>query len=77
MTDNGIGIKPDYQERIFRMFERLHTRAEYDGSGVGLAVCRRIAERHGGFIVATSTLGQGTTFSVSLPTTHADAELAP
>jgi len=77
VTDNGIGIKSDHLDRIFRVFERLHSRGEYEGSGVGLAVCRRIVERHGGSIVATSTLGQGTTFSVTLPATHEDAEYAP
>ena len=71
VADNGIGFNPEYTERIFKMFERLHGRARYDGSGIGLAICRRIAERHGGTITATSSPGQGATFTVTLPLTHA------
>lgn len=77
VADNGIGIKDEHREKIFRMFERLHNRAEYDGSGIGLAICRRIVERHGGSIAVTGTTGGGTTFSVTLPVTHADVEYAP
>lgn len=73
VSDNGIGFKEEHGDKIFRMFERLHSRAQYDGSGMGLAICRKIAERHGGTIVATSIIGQGTTFSVTLPTTHVEA----
>ncbi len=71
VADNGIGFNPEYTERIFKMFERLHGRSRYDGSGIGLAICRRIAERHGGTITATSSPGQGATFTVTLPLTHA------
>jgi signal transduction histidine kinase len=71
VTDNGIGFNQDYAEKIFRMFERLHNRAQYDGSGIGLAICRKIVERHGGTIAATSTAGQGATFAVTLPVTQA------
>lgn len=67
VTDNGIGFETQYLDRIFKPFQRLHSREEYEGSGMGLAICRRIAERHGGTITATSTLGQGTTFIVILP----------
>jgi signal transduction histidine kinase len=71
VTDNGIGFNEKYASKIFRMFVRLHGRAEYEGSGIGLAICRKIVERHGGTIVATSTAGQGATFTVTLPVTQA------
>lgn len=67
VEDNGIGFDEKYLDRIFTVFQRLHGRTEYEGSGVGLAVCRKIAERHGGSITAKSTPGQGTTFIVTLP----------
>jgi signal transduction histidine kinase len=77
VADNGIGFKETQGEQIFRMFERLHTRTQYEGSGIGLAICRRIVERHGGTIAATSRTGQGTTFAVTLPATQAHAESWP
>jgi signal transduction histidine kinase len=64
-TDNGIGFAPEYAERIFSMFERLHSRSEYEGSGIGLAICRKIAERHGGTVTAEGRPGEGATFHVS------------
>jgi light-regulated signal transduction histidine kinase (bacteriophytochrome) len=67
VTDNGIGFEEKYLDRIFTIFQRLHGKQEYEGTGVGLAVCRRIAERHGGSITATSNPGKGTTFLVTLP----------
>lgn len=67
VTDNGIGFDEKYADRIFTMFERLHGRGKYEGTGIGLAICRRIAERHGGTIIAHSTPGQGSTFVVTLP----------
>lgn len=70
VTDNGIGFNEEYAEKIFKMFTRLHGRAQYDGSGIGLAICRKIVERHGGNIAATSTAGQGATFTVTLPVTQ-------
>ena len=73
VADNGIGFNDQYAEKIFKMFERLHGRMDYDGSGIGLAICRKIVERHRGTIAATSTVGQGATFSVTLPVTHAHA----
>jgi signal transduction histidine kinase len=66
-ADNGIGFEPNHAERIFGPFQRLHGRSEYPGAGLGLALCRRIAERHGGSIVARSTLGAGATFVVRIP----------
>ena len=70
VSDNGIGFDEQYLDRIFQPFQRLHSRAEYDGSGIGLAICRKIAERHGGSITAHSNPGEGATFVVTLPTTH-------
>ncbi|MBI3504401.1 MAG: PAS domain-containing protein [Proteobacteria bacterium] len=71
VQDNGIGFNEEHKEKIFRMFERLHGRSEYEGSGIGLSICRKIAERHGGTIAATSSAGQGATFTVALPVMHA------
>lgn len=71
VADNGIGFDEEHGDKIFRMFERLHNRKEYEGSGIGLAICRKIVERHGGTIAATSTAGQGATFTVTLPVTQA------
>ncbi|QCS45042.1 PAS domain S-box protein [Natrinema versiforme] len=67
VSDNGIGIDPDDQDRIFEIFQRLHSREEHDGTGIGLALCKRIVERHGGEIWIDSEPDDGTTFSVSLP----------
>ena len=68
VEDNGIGFDEKYLDRIFNVFQRLHTRSEYEGTGMGLAICRKIAERHGGSITAESTPGRGAKFIVTLPT---------
>jgi signal transduction histidine kinase len=67
IADNGIGFDEKYLDRIFNVFQRLHGRAEYEGTGIGLAVCRKIVERHGGTITAQSREGEGSTFVVVLP----------
>ncbi len=67
VEDNGIGFDETYLERMFEPFQRLHGRAEYEGTGIGLALCRRIVERHGGTITARSTPGEGAAFVVTLP----------
>lgn len=71
VTDNGIGFDERHAGRIFRMFVRLHGRNQFAGSGIGLAICRKIVERHDGTIVATSSAGEGATFTVTLPVTQA------
>ena len=73
IQDNGIGFDEKYRERIFQVFQRLHGRDEYEGSGIGLAICRKIVEQHGGTIDARSQVGEGTTFILTLPLSYKDA----
>jgi signal transduction histidine kinase len=67
VTDNGIGFEEKYLDRIFTVFQRLHSKTEFEGTGIGLAICRKIVNRHGGTITARSSPGEGTTFVVTLP----------
>ncbi len=68
VIDNGIGFEEEYRERIFQVFQRLHPRGQYEGTGIGLAIVRKIVERHGGTVTATCLPGSGATFAVTLPT---------
>jgi PAS domain S-box-containing protein len=70
VTDNGIGIAPEFHAKVFQFFRRLHTREEYEGTGAGLAICEKIVRAHGGTIRVESALGQGSTFFLMLPKTR-------
>ncbi len=66
-SDNGIGFDPKYKERIFEIFERLHSKDEYPGTGIGLAICKRIVENHKGLITATGEVDKGAQFDIYIP----------
>ena len=67
MADNGVGFDPQFQDKLFGMFQRLHSASEFEGTGIGLALTRKIVERHGGSIWATGAKDQGCTISFTLP----------
>ncbi len=67
VQDNGIGFEDKYKDRVFQPFERLHGRSDYEGSGMGLAICKKIVERHNGTLIVNSILGEGTIFKITLP----------
>ncbi len=69
-SDNGIGFEQQYADKIFELFQRLHSRFEYEGTGIGLAICKKIVQNHKGFIYADSKPGHGASFIIYLPSTR-------
>ena len=67
ISDNGIGFEQEYADYIFKLFQRLHSRKEYSGTGIGLAICKKIVENHHGTITATGEPGKGATFTILMP----------
>ncbi len=76
VEDNGIGFDNQFKDQIFTIFQRLHSRNEYEGTGIGLATCRKIVERHGGFIVGSGEPGQGSKFTITMPQKQNSLEIA-
>jgi light-regulated signal transduction histidine kinase (bacteriophytochrome) len=74
IQDNGIGFDPRYSEEIFTVFKRLHSYHEFEGSGVGLSICKKIIDKHGGSIKAESKIGEGSKFMIEFPTTRLRAQ---
>ncbi len=74
VQDNGIGFDQVYAEQIFDMFRRLHVHSEFEGTGIGLTLCKKIVEKHNGFISVQSKVNKGSTFIISLPVHQATAE---
>jgi signal transduction histidine kinase len=77
VEDNGIGFDAKYSEQIFGIFERLHGRSQYEGTGIGLAICKKIVERHGGTITVHSIPDQGSSFMIALPYQQNDTSIPP
>ena len=77
ITDNGIGFDEQYREKIFKIFQRLHTKEKYEGTGIGLAIARKIVEKHNGLITAKSTEQQGSCFIIVLPVRQDEDGTAP
>jgi len=73
-ADNGIGFKQIYADKIFELFQRLHTRVEFEGTGIGLSICRKIIQNHQGFIKATGEPGRGAEFHIYLPASEQEAK---
>ena len=67
ISDNGIGFEPQYNEQVFGLFQRLHGRNEFEGTGIGLAICKKIVENHNGIITATGIVNKGATFNIYIP----------
>ena len=67
IADNGIGFDPEYKERIFSVFQRLHTKAEYPGTGIGLAIVKKIVDNHNGIITASGEINKGARFDIYIP----------
>ena len=76
VSDNGIGFDNQFKDQIFTIFQRLHNRNQYEGTGIGLATCRKIVERHGGIILADGAAGLGSKFTITIPENQINKELA-